>query len=224
MPSLTKRDRLAGQRWPVISLIVLAGLAGQLVFVLVSDTVINTQPVLSLDQDMAAAFYENRQPRVIHASEACTILGSEALYVLGFGLGAYFIWRRWWTHLSAWALAMVIGKLLNTWLKDWFERPRPVFDGLTPPEASFGYPSGHAMQAVLAYGMLAYFVLTCVQDRRARVGILSAAALLIMLVSFSRLYLNVHCLSDVVGGLVAGLLWLLTVIAVFRAASKEDHV
>jgi undecaprenyl-diphosphatase len=216
--------RAARHQWMVISLILLVGVAGQLAFVLVSDAVINTQPVLRVDQDVATVFYDARQPAMIDIFEVFTVLGSQVLYVLGFGLGAYFIWRRWWVYLFTWALAMGIGKLVNICLKDWFARPRPAFDGWIQPEAGFGYPSGHAMQAMLAYGMLAYFALDFVQDRRARAAIMLGAALLIGLISFSRLVLSVHFLSDVVGGLVAGLLWLLTAIAVFRAASKEDDL
>jgi undecaprenyl-diphosphatase len=76
----------------------------------------------------------------------------------------------------------------------------------------FSFPSGHAMMSMIGYGMLTYFVLIRVQNRWARFAIVIAAAILIFLIGFSRIYLGVHFFSDVVAGFAAGGLWLITCI------------
>jgi undecaprenyl-diphosphatase len=69
---------------------------------------------------------------------------------------------------------------------------------------SYGFPSGHAMQAVIIYGMLAYFGVLAVQSGRARVAIVLGGMFLVLLIGFSRIYLGVHYFSDVIGGYAAG--------------------
>jgi cation diffusion facilitator family transporter len=136
------------------------------------------------------------------------------LWVLGFGLGTYFIIRRQWTLLAGWALAMAAGKLWNEALKAWLARPRPSFPGWDNPASGYGFPSGHTMQAMIAYGMLVYLGWRRVRPREV---LLAGATVLIALIALSRLVLVAHFPSDVIGGLLAGALWLLTSIAFTEA-------
>jgi undecaprenyl-diphosphatase len=68
----------------------------------------------------------------------------------------------------------------------------------------YGFPSGHAMEAVIMYGMLAYFGVLTVQSRRARVAIVLGGLFLVLLIGFSRIYIGAHYVSDMVGGYAAG--------------------
>lgn len=71
------------------------------------------------------------------------------------------------------------------------------------PPASFAYPSGHTAMILVFVGLLASFLLPGVNARRHQL-ILSCSAVLIMLVAAARLYLTVHWLSDIIGGLLLG--------------------
>ena len=65
------------------------------------------------------------------------------------------------------------------------------------------------MVALTGYGMLAYVLVVLAIRRRAfQIAVVVGAALLIVAVGLSRLYLGVHYFSDVVGGYAAGVLWL----------------
>ena len=87
---------------------------------------------------------------------------------------------------------------LVSYLKDLFQDPRPpadfMLDGGTG--TSYGWPSGHAQIAVTLWGLLAYEL----KNKFISIG----AITFIILVAFSRMYLGVHDLGDVVAGLLIG--------------------
>ena len=93
-------------------------------------------------------------------------------------------------------------------LKIWIRRPRPELpDPLLHP-LTFSLPSGHAMNSTIAYGMLTFILLTIWKPSRAlTTAIIMMAALLIAGIGFSRVYLGVHYISDVVAGFAVGVFW-----------------
>lgn len=105
------------------------------------------------------------------------------------------------------AFALIANVSLNFYFKLWFAGPRPYWvsaevQGLTA-ETSFGVPSGHAENAVAVWGTIAAWI------GKRIAWALSIAV--IFLVGFSRLYLGVHFVHDVLAGwaLGAAVLWLI---------------
>ncbi len=100
---------------------------------------------------------------------------------------------------------LITSNYVNAVFKLWFAGPRPywVSDKVLPfaAESSFGIPSGHAQNAVGVWGIIA-------TDLRKRWAWIVAVALM-FLIGFSRLYLGVHFLHDVIAGWLIGgiLLW-----------------
>lgn len=100
--------------------------------------------------------------------------------------------------------------LISTWgimegLKYLFERSRPAGEALTVA-SGYSFPSGHAMISIAFYGFLAALLLK--HGRGRRQAWLGAIALyvLVLLIGLSRIYLNVHYLSDVVAGFLFGII------------------
>jgi membrane-associated phospholipid phosphatase len=80
-----------------------------------------------------------------------------------------------------------------------------------------------AMASLITYGMLAYLLAVFWAKRWwLRVAIV-AAALLILAIGISRLYLGVHYFSDVVGGYAAGALWLSACITGIEIAGAANR-
>jgi undecaprenyl-diphosphatase len=82
--------------------------------------------------------------------------------------------------------------------------------------ANFSYPSGHSAGVVVFAGMLAYFAWRHWQNKRSRTLTSGGLSVVVGIVGFDRLYLNVHWVSDVLGGWLLGAFWLLVAVLVFR--------
>ncbi|MDQ3855121.1 MAG: phosphatase PAP2 family protein, partial [Chloroflexota bacterium] len=110
------------------------------------------------------------------------------------------------------------GIVANSALKELFQRARPSLPWAEHiPEYSF--PSGHSMGACIFYVGLAAVVWS-VLGRCAGVPALLLSVLIVAWVGSSRIYLGFHYFSDVLGGAIAGLLWLVVVATVVKRGGK----
>lgn len=97
------------------------------------------------------------------------------------------------------------GILLNLLLKNMFVRARPPLPLIL--ETGYSFPSGHAMNGFIFYTSLAYFLYRESKSKlRAMLAAIFSSAM-ILVIGFSRVYLGVHYLSDVVAGYLAGFVW-----------------
>ena len=143
-------------------------------------------------------------------------LGSGGAIAIALAAGTVYFWRSG-HHYSAFLLwaALVGGRILNTELKAFFDRPRPDFFAgeleLVGVRVSFpgspSFPSGHAITSVIIFGTLAYLVVRLEPTVRMRRWTLAGATALILLIGLSRIYLGVHYPSDVLAGYLAGFIW-----------------
>lgn len=98
-------------------------------------------------------------------------------------------------------------------------RPELIADGLaSPPLHSF--PSGHAIQAVAFFGLLAAFWIGASRSRLEQALAVSAVVAVAALVGWSRVRLGVHWPSDIAAGTLLGGLWLAVLVAVLRRAEQ----
>lgn len=121
------------------------------------------------------------------------------LLVLCGAMALWLLAQRAWRSALAVVIAVAAEQVLVNGMKFAFERPRPM---LLPPEAfesPFSFPSGHAALAMLAFGLLAV-VAGHAMGRWSKALVYSLAGMVVFLVAFSRLYLGVHWLGDVLAG------------------------
>lgn len=180
------------------------------VFVVISQNVRGQDALTRFDISVLAMLRRNTTPTGVAVFIWISRLGSTmVLTVLGCAGALVLARKREWIVLLGWTAAFAGVGLLDDALKVAIHRPRPDdFPALIPQPSSWSFPSGHAMTALVGYGMLAYVLLLVTKTHRTRVVIVIGAAVLILIIGLSRLYLGVHYFSDVVGGYAAGVVWL----------------
>ena len=135
-----------------------------------------------------------------------TGLGDAAGLIPLIALGMAVLWRvsrRWAIALPFLMTGAGVLQYMTKWAAD---RPRP---DATP----WGFPSGHVLTLAVFFGLVVWLIVTASRRRRRwriAAGVVSAAA--VVAVGFSRLYLDRHWLSDLAGGLMAGMAYLLLAI------------
>jgi membrane-associated phospholipid phosphatase len=167
-------------------------------------------PIASLDAAVAAWLHSHATGFATDVLRAVTQLGgATVLLAVTIVAALVLLLKRRIAHAALMGAALVGGEGLNMALKAAFERPRPSFSEPLATAAGYSFPSGHAMVALTVYGALAFVTATSVKSRRARVLIPVAAAVLVLAVGFSRVYLGVHYVSDVLAAYGAGTAWLM---------------
>lgn len=134
-----------------------------------------------------------------------SLLGEPAGLVPLILLASALLWRasRRWALLLPALMAgtgalQLIGKLAA-------DRPRPN-------AAPWGFPSGHVLSLAVFFGVLAFLLVTAQGRRRWRGLACGACGVVVGLVAMSRVYLDMHWLSDVIGGFALGTAYLLLAI------------
>jgi membrane-associated phospholipid phosphatase len=140
-----------------------------------------------------------RSPIATAIATAFSWTGYTPFIMLFLPLG-YWAWnKRLFTRL---ALFVFMSAVLNGLIKEIFQDPRPdaIYRLDMNVGDSYGLPSGHAQTAVVLWFWLAY------ESRKRWAWVF--AAVLVVCISFSRLYLGVHDIEDIVMGLSLGVICL----------------
>lgn len=149
-------------------------------------------------------------PAAVHsASSWLTHAGDPAwLWVVGAVVAVLLLLRGHRGLTAVWVAALLGNGLATRLLKLFFERTRPLIDGLPGPAHGYSFPSGHSSASMVAYGMLAYLGWRLLAPRW-HLPLVLAAVVVVLTVACSRIVLQVHFASDVLGGLSVGLTWML---------------
>lgn len=105
------------------------------------------------------------------------------------------------------ALNLIIVFLLNRILKLIIARPRPSVLRLVYEEG-YSFPSGHAMVSMGFYGFLIYLAYKNIKDKKIKIPLIIILSILILLIGLSRIYLGVHYATDVIGGFIIAIIYL----------------
>lgn len=106
-------------------------------------------------------------------------------------------------------VATATGLLLSQLAKLGFARPRPDLEPVSTIVMTASFPSGHSTMAAIVYLTCAVLIASTRQRRRVKAYVIGLAALIAMLVGFSRVFLGVHWPTDVLAGLSLGAAWAL---------------
>ena len=111
---------------------------------------------------------------------------------------------------------VAIVTVLNQLIKRILQRPRPTEYRIIE-ETGYSFPSGHSMVSMAFYGYFIYLIYKYVKNKYVKWISISLLSLLICAIGISRIYLGVHYTSDVLGGFLISISYLIIYIS---AANK----
>lgn len=107
---------------------------------------------------------------------------------------------------------LVIITVLNQLLKRILQRPRPTEFRIIE-ETGYSFPSGHSMVSMAFYGYLIYLIYKYVENKHVKWISIVLLSILICSIGVSRIYLGVHYTSDVLGGFLVSISYLILFIS-----------
>ena len=102
---------------------------------------------------------------------------------------------------------------LNQVIKRILQRPRPTEYKIIE-ETGYSFPSGHSMVSMAFYGYLIYLIYKYVKNKYIKWISIIALSILICFIGISRIYLGVHYTSDVLGGFLLSISYLIIYVSV----------
>lgn len=114
---------------------------------------------------------------------------------------------------------LIFSVILNNILKLIFRRIRPL-DIMLIEIKGYSFPSGHTMAASIFYGTIIYLIYKSKINKNIKIILISLLTILVLLIGISRIYLGVHYASDVIGGYLVSISYL--IISIYFLNKKED--
>ena len=172
---------------------------------------------LAFDAGIRNYVHSFASPRLTEAMRVLSDVGNITAVVVTAAIACVVLLIR---HRRAGAILMAVtigGAAILMWgLKILFHRTRPEPYFGIPVPTDYSFPSGHSLVAFCFYGVLAAMVSAELARRWKRVLVWIAAATMAFSIGLSRIYLGVHYPSDVLGGYLAGAVWITAVALVYR--------
>lgn len=164
---------------------------------------------------------ERMSPKLTDIIKGITHLGDPAVVIIiCLLLIAFQKTRR--TIAFPVSVAVILSSLLNIILKNIFTRERPDILRLIN-ETSYSFPSGHAMTNSALYFMLILLIFKYIKRKRVKFTLAALCLLFVLLIGFSRIYLGVHYLLDVLGGYLIGFALDVVIFNVWNTKLVKDN-
>jgi membrane-associated phospholipid phosphatase len=195
-------------------------------FIVVTQQVITNGPLIALDARIANAGRTDFPSWIDFVLMRIDDLGLRGLTATALMIAAIYIARRFktWRPLNLAILSLIALNLTVGLAKLLIGRTKPTLNVDLIYAGGLSYPSGHASNALLSWGVLAYLIYRYAHVDRYRGRLASTGVVLISLsVCVVSLFRNTHWLSDLVGGLFIGAGLLVMVIAVDRFVPSNSQ-
>ncbi len=196
-------------------------------FVVITHQVLISGPLTNIDatiEEMERPDFTGLFGFVIRRLDDLGLRGVTATALL---IGAIYIAAvfKTWRPLNLAVLSLLALNIVVGTFKYWLGRTKPKIEIDLIHAGGMSYPSGHASNAVLTWGILAYLIYRYAhvdryQGRLASAGV-AAVSLTVCIVSLVR---NTHWFSDLLGGLFIGASLLVLVIAIDRFFPSDSQL
>lgn len=174
--------------------------------------------LLAIDEPIQRWVVDHRVAWIDGAMKVITFLGSR--YAVGALVLAVAVWTYRTDKCRITLLVLVAAFLLNPVVEFAFkeliiERTRPALPAIGSGRGS-SFPSGHVLVAVGFYAMLPVLVAQTTQRPGRQLAAAIGGSVLIVAIAASRVYIGVHWFTDVIGGILLGLVIVLATYGALR--------
>jgi undecaprenyl-diphosphatase len=194
-------------KWPSIGLLMF--ILGSLMFGGLAYNLAVHGPLIALDQILANTFpaIGLHSPAFVKPLiDSGFYIGKEVIILVDALLIIYFLLKRYWQELAMVTIGAAGASFLFELLSQIIARPRPATQ-IWILVNSPGFPSGHAINVVVCYGLLAYLLAPKMPTQFWKAMVIAAALLIIGFVGFSRIFTGGHYLTDILAGYAVGIAW-----------------
>lgn len=207
---------------PLTVLLLLMVYASALLVGLVED-VVTADSIVAIDYFVSQQMSLLSEAGVIRFFVLITSLASTPITCLVVLLTVVLCWAIRQYYIIIGLLVAVIGSTAFTFFsKMLFQRARPI--DILLHESTYSFPSGHATVTIALYGFIAYMAIRFSRNFVIQVRVVMMTILLTILIGLSRILLNEHYLSDVLGGYLVGILWLMVAISITEWLTIKDKI
>lgn len=166
---------------------------------------------LSMDLAVHELMLALRNPLADYPLAAIASLGDEQVLAPASLLVLLYLgWRKRWMAAAHWLAALAFGLALTAWLGASVDIPKPP-----SVSSGFGFPSIAVTMATITFGFFAVLIARELPGRT-RVWPYLISGVVVALIGFARIYLGAHWLSDIIGGMLFGMVWLLILGIAYR--------
>ncbi len=186
-------------------------------FLLLAEDVF-TKEIIQIDdivyKFIASHFISNSLTPIV---KIITFFGS-AIWIVIFTIILFVIIRNKRQNILL-GTNLCIVTIINQILKHIFKRSRPTEFRIID-ESGYSFPSGHSMVSMAFYGYLIYLVYKNIKNKYLKWILIVVLSILIVLIGISRIYLGVHYTSDVLGGYLLSVSYLVLFIHITNSMEK----
>jgi undecaprenyl-diphosphatase len=133
----------------------------------------------------------------------------------------FLTYKKWYQERLFYLLSFSGSVILFTGIKQIVARTRPHSELIDV--INYSFPSGHSTLSMTIALLLYFIFVKRFNSSWAKYSLLAASILWAILIAFTRVYLNVHWLSDVVAGLTLGIFWV-TLVRLFFIKAETPHM
>lgn len=210
------------QGLPLTLLLLIMGYIISLYIGLVED-VVTSDSIVAMDYFVSQQMSLLSESPIVNFFILITSLASTPITCLVVLLTSILCWVIGQRYILVGLLIAIIGSTIFTFLsKLLFHRGRPL--DILLFEQTYSFPSGHATVTIALYGFIAYIATRFSKDFTRQVRIVVFTIFFCILVGLSRIVLNEHYLSDVLGGYLVGGLWLTVAISVTEWLNVKNKI
>ena len=181
--------------------LILMNVVSLIVFILISIGVKFTKLFTNLDLYVSSMFSSVTSSFLIMFSKNIHfIFDTTSMVVISIIISIFLLIKHSRKNAAFLSITMLADALIFLILKLLLEIPRPISNFIT--ETDFSFPSGHATTTVVFFGILSYLIINKYKNVNFEIAL--ASFFMVLLISFTRLYLGIHWFSDVLGGIFLG--------------------